>query len=126
MPDAKRGRMRGPPAFTSGRKSPNSVPQRSPLPQSPSFMHIGPPTVSPTQLGRQSLPLQSRLSTHALPSFGPPSQLPTFRATRRIVYEASADPKNDTTSASSMLESLWGSKIGGSGAPSGVKEPRAA
>ena len=54
--------------------------------------------VPSTQTGWQVFPAQSRLSTQDWPAFGPMAQLPTARATRRIVYAASAEPKSVTTS----------------------------
>src|SRR5262245_53002142 len=82
----------------------------------------------PTQVAVTQLPLggQSSSVAHGLPSFEPPP-VHTFRsgprrATRRIVYGASADPKRVISPVSFGLN--CGSKIGGRTIPSGVYEAR--
>ena len=82
----------------------------------------------PTQAGLHATlaPGQLLLSTQLAPALGPPSQAPTLRAARRIVYAASAEPKSVMTFIWSVtVASASGSKMGGSRAPSGVNEPKA-
>src|SRR5262245_28329953 len=117
VPIGDRGSTIGPPPDAMGAKSAKSAPHRPPE-HCASLAHGAPGVAPPTQVDGQVPPAgQSVSSTQRCAAF---VHVPAWRAMRRIVYGASAEPKSVMTSWPATLGSAVGSKMGGSLAPSGV------